>query len=71
MAQMVVERESVHVKILFNSTLPVQSYSIFMPLGDIREFEKAGSIHGVLQSIAEVAGEKSSESREQLRTLTR
>ena len=70
-AQMVAERESIRVKILCDSTQTVLNYSLYMALSDIRKFEKAGSIQGALQSIAEGAGKKTSSAREQLRNFTR
>ncbi len=68
-AQMVAQRESIRATIRGSQDLPVDSYTLYAGLSDLGRFERAGSIPGSLQSIAEDAGQKAATARQQLRDV--
>ena len=68
-AQMVAQRESIRAIIRTSQNLPVDSYTLYAALSDLRRFERAGSIPGSLQSIGEDAGQKVATARQKLRDV--
>jgi len=68
-AQMVAQRESIRASIRTNEELPVEKYSVYCGLSDLKRFEFAGSIPGSLQAIAEDAGQKAGAAKNELKDI--
>lgn len=69
MAQMVAERETVRATIIKSMQLPVNQYSIYAAMDDLRRFIWAGTIPGSIQSIAKDAGEKATKADKDIQEI--
>ncbi len=67
--QMVAQRETMRAVIRKSQEYPVETYSIYSALSDLRRFNRAGSIPGAIQSISEDAGQKATTARQELKDI--
>ena len=69
LAQMVAEREKIRASIERSKQLPVADYTLFAALSDIRQFIRAGTIFGGIQTVAADAGAKISTADKEIKDI--
>jgi hypothetical protein len=69
LAQIVAEREKIRASIERSKQLPVADYTLFAALSDIRNFIRAGTIPGGIQTTAEEAGAKAATADEEIKDI--
>ncbi len=68
-AQMVAEREKIRADLEHNKQLPVANYTLYAGLSDFRRFQRAGTIPGGIQVVAEDAGAKASTATQEIKNV--